>query len=735
MSPEEPTDRAADASARSEIVWPIVALVCVLVAAGWWASRTIFLPRDLSLPDSPDLAPSEIVEAPGDSLSGDGAPGVVRVQVVDARDGSALAGIKVDLFCEEPVRRRFGQAVSDTLGMARFEGVLAPIAMARATRSPDFAAAVALAEGSATAERFILLRLGQGGTIFGRVVDDTGAPVVDAQILVTDNTPWPDPAEPSQLVGRTDRDGRYRIERAVDLPRLISMGPGGRFAAGWSNVIVEARGPAGIARAAQPVLTCGDAICPDLVLLRPPQWRGSLYDSARRPLAGALVSVNPARQKMNEVNLHVVDPAAIARGAAELPGSARFQLLDGEALTAEDGSFAVRGATPRSIFLVAQSSGRLDEFPLGAWEPGALVDDVQLHLEERELLRMRLFDSEGRPILGAPPDSVPLTNWGDEDSVRIAPLAGPLMVGWSASKVELRAELTDGSEVRALCAPDGEGVFCFSLSTPLPAIERLSIHAPGYKPRVRECNGRLRQSSVVGSEQLERLGALELLVERSGDLDDPPGSEAQEVQIRVCALEPVQVVRASPGPHPTCCGLGMGAYFRMTARARRISIPMHGAGPYWLTVRTSRGSLSEELVLGPFEPGTQEYAVEIPALTAASASQARQRATANRRDPRPVEQPLTAVVCVFDDATGAGIIGAKVWPICDPLGIEVWRSRTWSSDADGCATLDGLSAGPWTFAIRAPGYAPAVLGPIDVRAADPAGAELDLGEVRLQPAN
>ncbi len=716
------------------VAWAGLALVAVLLAAGWWGSKLPGTPQSFRAPDGSESAGEALTRNAGSLPRRAAAAGDVRVQVVDAMNGLPIEGVLVELLSEEPLRRRFGRVPSDAHGDARFEAVFAPLVLAQSRRNDRFAAALTIARGEVLGERLAVLRLGPGGTITGRVVDDQGAALAGVSLTLADISPWPEPTEHNAIVGKTAADGSYRIDRVVDLPRLISARENSFFAAAWSSVIVEASGTGGSARVAQSVQPCGAAIAADMVLPRPPSFAGRVIDSGRRPVAGALVSVNPERQRLSQVNLHVVDPQAVAAGIADLPGSERFALLNGEALTALDGSFLLSGVGSRPTALVIPPDGRLEDFPLGPWTPGAMLDGLEFALAEREVLRMRLFDPEGRPILGAAPttggDAMPP---GAPTALRIGPVGGLLANAWITSKVDLLAELGEGRELRTQCSPSGDGTFSFALATPLSAIVRLYISAPGFKTRVRECNGRLRQESVVANERLEPLDELDLLIVRSGELVDPPGSEPQEVYLRACGLAPQSVVNDPAHPRAACCGFGMSAQFSMGGRERAVAVPMQDERPFWLTLRTSRGSRAEEVVVGPFRAGAGRQTIEIPAMPPGPSLFQRPVASASRPDPRAIDRTVQAALCAFDSVSGAPLPGAEVWVLCDPLGREAWLGRTWTTQADGCATIDGVFAGGWTFVVSATGHRATLLGPLEIGALSSADEEIDLGELRLPP--
>src|SRR5688572_8795652 len=274
MSREQDPSTEAASAARNVVVWAALALACALLLAGWWASRT--LSRTRALPADP-AQPAALSSQAADPLSQ--AAGSVQVRVVDARDGTPLEGIEVELLCEEPVPRRFGRRSSDSAGAVRFEDVFAPLALACTRRSEGFAAAAACVRGSIDGPREVLLRLSEGGELRGRVVDDLGAPVAGARLCLPDVSPWPDPMQPAPLAALSDAKGEYRIGRVIDLPRHVTATESSIYAAAMSQVVVEASSQGAVARAPTSVRGCEVAFAADLVLPRPPVLRGRVLDA------------------------------------------------------------------------------------------------------------------------------------------------------------------------------------------------------------------------------------------------------------------------------------------------------------------------------------------------------------------------------------------------------------------------------------------------------------------------
>ncbi|MBK8180015.1 MAG: hypothetical protein IPK67_14260 [Planctomycetes bacterium] len=381
MSSSGPQERPAEGTARSAVLWGGLALLSVLALAGWWATRTVRLPREFREPEDPeaqDLAeplpgPTPAVEAAplgsgvDPAAHGRDEPGVVIVRVQDAESGEPLAGIEVEVGCEEPVRRSFGRRVTSSDGSARFPGVSVPVALAATRRSERYCAALTVARGGLDGARVATLRLVPGGALRGRVVDDRGLPVADAALSLTDPTPWPEPVLDPRPVARSRADGSFEIERVRDQPRLVTTRQGSFFAAAWAPVQVQARGLGGTAQGVVSVAPCGEARIADLVLPRPPTFVGRVFDFDGRPVAGALVSGHPRRFLARDVNLHVAAPDRVADGLADLPGSPLFQLLEGEVLTGPDGAFELTAAPSRAVLLVAPGGalrGTVREFPL-----------------------------------------------------------------------------------------------------------------------------------------------------------------------------------------------------------------------------------------------------------------------------------------------------------------------------------------------------------------------------------
>lgn len=755
MQGSNESDPQAARSARSAVLSGLAALTLALASLAWWGARRANDPSGAPLdevergraePASLELGEatpawtaaddrtgsSDSVDEPQGGEGASAGLGEVVIAVVDAQDGRALPNVPVALFSEEPVRRSFGVCTSDAEGFARFTEVPAPLALAYVRRSERYAAAVTAVRGAPSARRESTLRLSTGSSVSGRVIDDEGQPIEGARIDWVDHSPWPDAARPAEPVAFSDAQGRYRIERVIDLPRLVTVRDGELFAAAWSQVTLEAVHTGGTARVTARVRPGREATAPDLELPRAPSWNGVLLDAQRQPVAGALLSTNRDRQRISQVNLHAVDPEAVARGLADGPGMARFQLLPGETLTDVDGRFELVGASTRGSCTVITADGRVEDIAMGAWDPGATIGEREWVLSQREGLRFRLVDPEGHPILGR----LPFPASADERGVGmdLIPILGGAHLAWTGSKIEWTARTIDGRDWSGLCTPLGDGTCSLWLPAQLSDIESWCVQAPGYRVVCREPRGRLRPENAVAREVAEPLDRLALTLELDAEPD--PRGDPQDLLIRMCALAPEGHESAPPldssAPRPPCCGVGLNARLSLRSRRTAIELPMRGEGPYWLTLMTTRaGRAAEVVVEGPFGRDEGPRTLLLTALPSGPSPFDRVVDTSARKDPFEATRLLRATLCVFDARSQAPIVGARVWPVIDPLGRETLLARSFTTDAQGIATLDGLSAGTWTFTVVAPGHRAATLGPWAIARAGP--AEIDFGELRLEP--
>jgi protocatechuate 3,4-dioxygenase beta subunit len=219
------------------------------------------------------------------------------------------------------------------------------------------------------------IHLKRGSTIRGRVVDDTGQPIVGVRVVPTVKNPrpnWVGSVYLDELQGKTDRDGRYTLE---GMPEDVKCDV---VAEGWSAV-------------RERPLSASDESKNVVTLLSGGAIRGRVIDPAGKPVRNFRVQVG------------------IPRGAKPGdPVGGYFAGYGGTGLsfTRDDGEFIISGLTAGHLHLltvIAEKRGvgevdRVEAQPVQRLKPAEAVT-IQLGLPHT--LRIRVFREGGKLVEGA----------------------------------------------------------------------------------------------------------------------------------------------------------------------------------------------------------------------------------------------------------------------------------------------------------------------------------------------
>jgi protocatechuate 3,4-dioxygenase beta subunit len=151
-------------------------------------------------------------------------------------------------------------------------------------RAPGFSAPFAVRPG--TPVTGVVVQLGAGGTISGRVVDTEGKPIARAKVATHDNE-WADdaftralgatyPTNATQTETRTDKDGRFTLKNLNPERYQISVEANGYTAFTQRDIVVN---------------DAVDTPIGDVRLGRGGVVRGTVFDAAGKPLSGGTVTL------------------------------------------------------------------------------------------------------------------------------------------------------------------------------------------------------------------------------------------------------------------------------------------------------------------------------------------------------------------------------------------------------------------------------------------------------------
>ncbi|MGC8641745.1 MAG: hypothetical protein ACP5XB_17905, partial [Isosphaeraceae bacterium] len=237
----------------------------------------------------------------------------------------------------------------------------------------------------------VLVAQGQGGTVQGKVVDDQGKPVADAQVVCLTPRPWTGAGGSVELQTKTDAQGRFqlsptRLQRAAS-SRLWVCRPGWTVASGESNPSP----PQVAVHKAQPRIV-------------------KVEDADGRPVAGVrlspLVLNGPGRWGRDEVPDTVAMQLAVTTGA---DGQVTLNYLAG-------------GDRLVTVRLTAPSIGTQDLQLLADPLRGKQGATIAIHLGATQRLAGRVRSRSGKPVAG---QEVEVWCKGDNTWLRTKPVVFP----------------------------------------------------------------------------------------------------------------------------------------------------------------------------------------------------------------------------------------------------------------------------------------------------------------------
>ena len=487
------------------------------------------------------------------------------------------------------------------------------------------------------------LTVGCGGSITGRVVDDSGEPVIGLSVDLV-------PTIGEILAGadegvsvratRTGADGFFEIENVTSLPQTYAD------PLHWttlSPVLLSFGGCAETSttldRGTRYFVLDDEALdVGDVVLPRPVVFAGRVVNAAGSPIAGTLVSAHPHRRR-------AVDSGAWHRPGTSLrtrPGAEEFTLLDDEVLTAGDGSFVLRTRESEALVWTANGVRRIVDLPSAV--PGGEVNDLEWSVGRDETLEVVLLDGERVVTESARP-----FRWGDPK-----PTGTRFERGWGA---RFQLERRGGECRRINLVADSDGVFRVPLVFPRQHLDRMRVFLAGWlSTEVRGID--LPDAGEPLQLTLEPFPEVRLsIVIPDQDPDRVAPDYSSSVDVEVCKLDPARRAalreRLAGRRLLACCG--SGSQFKGRARIDggttfEVDMPVQELGEYWVYVSDLPGRPAVELTLGPYAPGAARHEIPVDPLP----EQAPDSSVAED-DPEPVQVPDRWVVIrgrVIDDETG-----------------------------------------------------------------------------------
>ncbi len=505
--------------------------------------------------------------------------GDLLVRVVDPITRAGLGGVACSVYEESDglllprIPRLLRAIVTGAEGEALVEDLPSGGVVVTTPRAPPRAggSVAARIEGGSVAE--CELELGFGGVLYGRVVDDRGAPVAGLEVELAPANKEVHGGRATRGLGspatRTDAGGRFQIEAVVSGPVWSAR----HREASWyeREPVALYLGSSPIAPFEAPryyVLEGEEIDAGDLVVERERVFTGTVVGADGRGLGAALVSAHRNR----------LDAPHAPRSVRAGPGTPEFELLPGEVRTAADGRFELQVRGDVAQALVWTERGARARFPLPRVAPGGRADALVWRLERDEVLEVALR-TDGEP-------------WEEHPAfARIPRFTGVVL------------ESTSGERVSLPLGADADGVHRWTLPFPRDELAALDAELPDCAPA--RVEGDVLRTGELVEIDLEALPTLRvtLAVAAQDEL------RSKNVQVTACRLSPEERRRWE------CCGYGTTVEATVpTDRDCRLplDLPTGGAAPHWVYVEQYAWPAEHAShAYGPFEPGDQRIDLEL----------------------------------------------------------------------------------------------------------------------------
>lgn len=720
------------------------ALLLAVLLVAWLAydrpgdSEVAAPPTDVSSTNSPgELDPSastlasEPVAGPGDARSQVDVARSDVLRFVDDATGEPVVGLAYrvrDLSSAEPL---LASGVTDARGLAEHATLPDEPLVVTWDRSPPHALGTQLVDPSRSTDDALAVRVGRGGSIRGRVVDDAGAPIEGVTWFATNGSPgfggYPKYDADAGPAAVTDAGGHFEVTALSERPRKLRIEDGALQVGAWERVALMAPNPflesAPIGFVNEPLEADEDLeLAEPIVFDRPRTVTGRLVFPDGSPAVAHFVTAN-ARERFGGQ----YDPPTTMDEPLEYRREGFAVGLE-ECITDATGAFSF-SSTPRTTiqFFVADETGRLWSVRRDAEtdEEGTMHLGV-VTLEDFETCTILLVDPQGRPLQPAA-----LRYGGPRLVARADLLYARGIEKFNVSFVDARSRVeSDYFGVR----PDGRLRFVPTVDP--SELRSISLFSGTFLPaRLPLPDGfdPAREYTVT----LTPLPRLRVTVDLAGDAPD-----LDDFRLSVHACVATREQREAEVGHTIdqeeslgragCCRLGCAKIEEWRGGTFTADLPVLSDDAYWIYVR-GRGRSTElpVQVHGPFRPGPDVRALTIAsdAFRAIEPMDAATEVRTGRARERGAESSAWALITLTDARTGEPISGGSVLhqSVSDPDAYAWPASIRPTEDGPGRAQLF-RGGGPHRLTATAPGYIEVDLGVHDLVV----GETIDLGAVALE---
>ncbi|MFO0983325.1 MAG: carboxypeptidase-like regulatory domain-containing protein [Planctomycetota bacterium] len=641
--------------------------------------------------------------------------GTLHLTVVDALTAEPLAGLRLEVFSERPTSHVLARRATDAHGEATLTRLPEDVLLVETERRPPNCSALGAVWLASGASKHLVLRVGRGGTVRGRVINDRREPLAGVSVLVINAagsipSAWA-PREKGELLqdpwvvsATTDASGRYQVGALIDRPRGVWVVNDAPRPERCEPVTIQVRSGA-LSDTRQVSLRESETKeVEDVVFPRAVELRGRVLDAEQHPVAGALVSASYRRATANRLwpsvrrdSLgHTWFGANDRQQLCAPPGKQEFTLLPEECLTEQDGEFVLHQETNLASCLVLTRDGILQQFPVPEIEPGGACEALVFKLEPQTVLELVITNelAERRPgewpLLQA---VTAITSTGDER----CPVGDAIFF--------------DSPHVlRFACLPS--------------AIRALRLRAHGCEPLEYLADGKLENGQRI-EVTLERRKRYELRLAIARDpADRAPLPPHGSLFLSACLASPEQREQKQH-----CCGLGADpSWVKLTDLPVQQVLEVKTTLPYWIYVQvpSTLTGWPKPLVFGPFLPGEEAHAIVLPPL----------EFEVQKSDERPKEVPREEVARLDAGSVALRAIDAKTHVALTRVALELRQAPEFEdgpgftprADADGLCLVPVVTPGSYRAIVSADGYdraeSPCVVEP---------GKRIDLGTFALMP--
>jgi len=745
---------------RARTAVALIAAAGAVALGAWWLGRderTRLAPRDgngeaarestdadaeggadrgapVELAQRDDIARSDTgapASEPADSRTNEGS-GAIELRVVDAVDGSPVGDLPFVAWSEQPKAAVFLRGVTDAKGEATIERLPAAIVIVETARRAPCANGVGATRIEPGQRKPLELRLGRGGSVRGRVVDDLGRPLAGVQVGV-DPRPggsalgYDQAAQPitGELFDRhyrtfdaattTGAEGRYEFGALRSRPVAIAIGDDGAMVARREDEVAVLFRWRQRSQQLKTRVADGETVdLRDVVIERSRTFAGRVVDDASgTPIAGALVTADAVRE--GSLGRRPFDRPRELRHDLDLaPWEPGFTLAAEEAITTVDGIFEISSTRDEGGSMLAIAPDwRRTTVKQPKVAPGGRVDGIELRLPTETQLFLDLREPDGKP---------PTSRWG------------------SRPHEFVRALVTtrDGAEVEGRRFDAGATTVGVAFRAAPEAIATLSLRSQEHRPIDHRFasppTGRPTLAfTLVRKESFE----LKLRV-RPADAEQRALLDTTFVTLGVSALPLAALSSSDGGDWNSQSYFDLRSFepastgdFDFFVPARR-AWHVYAMGPFG---ENARGRNTVDL--GTFEPDGERHEVVLPPVSAAW------RAAQEKRAPRVAEEPAAPKpkpgivgAIVIDATTRERIAASDVFFLltaapaatADPAK-EVRRGVTRRSALGIEWDTVTTPAGDYSLRAGAKGYRPSPPRPLTVVA----DAPVDAGTFELEP--